>query len=69
MCLTCTSTVPSLITRRPEIAISALFRRLPDLRLLSPASLRWRRSLFLRGLERLPLVTESGMARPERPAA
>jgi cytochrome P450 len=52
-----------------EIAIAALFRRLPGVRLLSPASLRWRRGLFLRGLERLPLVTESGMAQPERSAA
>jgi cytochrome P450 len=52
-----------------QIAISALFRRLPDVRLLSPASLRWRRSLFLRGLERLPLITEAAIAQPEIPAA
>jgi cytochrome P450 len=52
-----------------QIALDTLFRRLPDVRLLSPASVRWQRSLFLRGLERLPLVTESGMAQPERSAA
>jgi cytochrome P450 len=52
-----------------QIAIDTLFRRQPHVRLLSPASLRWRRSLFLRGLERLPLITEPAMRAPERPAA
>lgn len=40
-----------------QIAFATLLRRMPDLRLGIPADqLRWRRSLFLRGLERLPLV-------------
>ena len=39
-----------------RVAIETLLRRLPDLRLAGPAeSLRWRRSLILRGLESLPL--------------
>jgi cytochrome P450 PksS len=52
-----------------QIAIDSLFRRQPDVRLMSPASLRWRRSLFLRGLERLPLITEPAITARERPAA
>ncbi len=41
-----------------RIALTTLFRRLPDLRLSQPAeTLRWRKSLLLRGLERLPVAT------------
>jgi cytochrome P450 len=40
-----------------QIALNALLRRFPDARLaVTPETLRWRRGLFLRGLERLPLV-------------
>jgi cytochrome P450 len=40
-----------------QIAIGALLRRFPEARLaVAPEKLRWRRGLFLRGLERLPLV-------------
>jgi cytochrome P450 PksS len=40
-----------------QIAFETLVRRLPKLRLAVPrASLRWRRGLFLRGLERLPVA-------------
>ena len=40
-----------------QIAIETLLRRLPTLRLtVPPASLRWRRSLFLRGLQALPVA-------------
>ena len=40
-----------------QIAIIAFLRRFPDARLtIAPETLRWRRGLFLRGLERLPLV-------------
>jgi cytochrome P450 len=40
-----------------QVALSALLRRFPSARLRkSPESLRWRRGLFLRGLEKLPLV-------------
>jgi cytochrome P450 len=47
-----------------QIAIGTLVRRLPDLHLaVPPAALRWRRGVFLRGLERLPLATsEKGHA-------
>jgi cytochrome P450 len=39
-----------------QIAITALLQLFPDLRLgAEPESLRWRRGLFLRGLEKLPL--------------
>jgi cytochrome P450 PksS len=39
-----------------QIALDTLLRRLPQLRLEVPADrLRWRRSVFLRGLEELPL--------------
>lgn len=38
-----------------QIAVGAFLRRFPEARLAS-GSLRWRRGLFLRGLERLPLV-------------
>jgi cytochrome P450 PksS len=39
-----------------EIAINTLLRRIPDFRLSVPsASLRWRPSIFLRGLESLPI--------------
>ena len=39
-----------------QIAISTLLRRLPDLRLrVAAESLRWRPSMFLRGLESLPV--------------
>ncbi|MEO8397105.1 MAG: cytochrome P450, partial [Chloroflexota bacterium] len=40
-----------------QIAFNTLLRRLPDLRLAAPvASLRWRPSLMLRGLEALPVA-------------
>ena len=40
-----------------QIAISAFLRRFPEARLaVAPESLRWRRGVFLRGLERLLLV-------------
>ncbi len=40
-----------------QIALTALLRRFPGVRLaMTPETLRWRRGLFLRGLERLPLV-------------
>ena len=40
-----------------QIALTALLRRFPGARLaMAPETLRWRRGLFLRGLERLPLV-------------
>jgi cytochrome P450 len=42
-----------------QIAISALLKRFPSLHLdVDPASLHWRRGLFLRGVRRLPLVLE-----------
>jgi cytochrome P450 len=42
-----------------QIAISALLQRFPSLHLeADPGSLRWRRGIFLRGLQRLPLVLE-----------
>jgi len=42
-----------------QIAISALLRRFPRMHLdVEPESLRWRRGLFLRGLEKLPLVLQ-----------
>lgn len=40
-----------------RIALTTLFRRFPDLRLSrAPESLRWRRSLIIRGLEELPVA-------------
>lgn len=40
-----------------QIAVNTLLRRLPHLRLTGPVeSLRWRKGLFLRGLEELPLA-------------
>ena len=40
-----------------QIALTALLRRFPAARLaMTPESLHWRRGLFLRGLEKLPLV-------------
>ena len=40
-----------------QIALTTLFRRLPTLRLAeAPELLRWRKGLFLRGLEELPLA-------------
>ena|SRR5215210_9015887 len=42
-----------------QIAISALLQRVPSLHLdVDSGSLRWRRGIFLRGLQRLPLVFE-----------
>jgi cytochrome P450 len=39
-----------------QIAFTALLQRFPNMHLLvTPESLRWRRGLFLRGLERLPV--------------
>lgn len=41
-----------------KIAITTLFRRFPGLHLTEPAeSLRWRRSLALRGLRKLPVAS------------
>jgi cytochrome P450 len=40
-----------------QIALTALLRRFPGARLaMAPESLHWRRRLYLRGLEKLPLV-------------
>lgn len=40
-----------------QIALLTLIRRYPDLRLVSnPESLRWRKSLIVRGLEKLPVA-------------
>ena len=40
-----------------QIAINTLVHRFPNLRLaVAPESLRWRRGLFVRGLEKLPLA-------------
>jgi len=40
-----------------QIAMTALLQRFPDIRLdAAPESLRWRPGLFLRGLDRLPLL-------------
>jgi cytochrome P450 len=40
-----------------QIAITALLRRFPRMDLgVEPGSLRWHRGLFLRGLEKLPLI-------------
>ena len=40
-----------------QIALTTLFRRFADLRLgVEPASLRWRKSLIVRGLEELPVM-------------
>jgi cytochrome P450 len=37
--------------------LTTLFRRFPDLRLAkAPESLRWRKSLIVRGLEELPVA-------------
>jgi cytochrome P450 len=42
-----------------QIAISALLQRFPSLHLdVDPGSLHWRRGIFLRGLQRLPLAIE-----------
>jgi cytochrome P450 len=48
----------SLARLEGQIALTTLFRRFPELQLAQPAeSLRWRKSLVVRGLEELPLVT------------
>jgi cytochrome P450 len=40
-----------------QIAMGAFLKRFPEARLaVTPESLRWRRGVFLRGLERLPLT-------------
>jgi cytochrome P450 len=40
-----------------QIALTTLLRRLPEMRLRQPVeSLRWRRGLFVRGLEQLPMA-------------
>jgi cytochrome P450 len=40
-----------------QVALTSLFRQFPDLRLAqSPESLRWRKSLFIRGPESLPVL-------------
>jgi cytochrome P450 len=47
-----------------QIAFTALLQRFPDMGLAStPASLRWHRGLFLRGLERLPVELRVGTAK------
>ncbi|MGI9066736.1 MAG: cytochrome P450 family protein [Pyrinomonadaceae bacterium] len=44
-----------------QIALMTLFRRFPDLRLAQePESLRWRKSLIVRGLEALPVTSTIG---------
>jgi cytochrome P450 len=44
-----------------QIAISTLIRRMPELRLaVAPETLTWRRGIFLRGVESLPLTVGSG---------
>jgi cytochrome P450 len=41
-----------------RVALTTLFQRFPNLRLAQPAeSLRWRKSLFIRGLKALPVET------------
>jgi cytochrome P450 PksS len=47
-----------------QIAFNTLLRRMPRLRLaVPPTSLRWRRGLFLRGLERLPVLNAPAPSR------
>ena len=41
-----------------QIALTSLFRRFSKLRLAEPQSLRWRKSLFIRGLETLPVCLD-----------
>lgn len=49
-----------------QIAINALLRRFPSMRLaVESGSLRWRPGLFLRGLERLPLVLRDTSSRTQ----
>ena len=44
-----------------QIALQTLFRRFPNLRLAQePKTLRWRKSLIVRGLEQLPVVSAAG---------
>ena len=50
----------SLARMEGRIAVGALLRRFPSLKLGTPAEqLRWRRGLILRGLESLPLLAKS----------
>jgi cytochrome P450 len=50
-----------------QIAINALLRRIPDLRLsVAPESLRWRRGLVLRGLLALPVEFTKAGIHPSR---
>jgi cytochrome P450 PksS len=43
-----------------QVAFTALVKHLPDFRLaVPPAALPWRRSLFLRGIDALPLSIQS----------
>jgi cytochrome P450 len=47
-----------------QVAFTTLLRRLADLRLsVSPAALPWRRSLFTRGIDHLPLTIVHASAR------
>lgn len=47
----------SLARLEGQIALTTLFRRFPNLRLArAPESLRWRKSLIIRGLEELPVA-------------
>jgi cytochrome P450 PksS len=53
-----------------QIAIGTLVRRLPELRLaVPPGALRWRRGVFLRGLERLPVAAARAQAHDTPPPA
>ena len=53
-----------------QIAVSALLKHFPGARLaVSPDSLRWRRGVFLRGLQRLPLVLYITTRGPETKAS
>jgi cytochrome P450 len=48
-----------------QIAFESLLRRFSDIRLaVAPESLRWRRGIFLRGLEHLPVVVQTAAAVP-----
>lgn len=50
-----------LARREGQIALMTLFRRFPKLRLAQePKTLRWGKSLIVRGLEELPVVFTSG---------
>jgi len=53
-----------------QIAFAALLRRFPDLRLAAPRnSIRWRKSLVLRGLRELPVAFTTACGVPARSGA